>query len=140
MSVAQSLLIDMTAVRYVDVSGMQYLCARLSERSSAGLTTRLALPALREVRDHLRNWRFPQAAADVAGTGGGFRSLVDPASYRYFGERQSEPEGTVRGEDPDLLPPHYFPIRTSFAVGGEPDPALADHETASGRPGTCCQS
>lgn len=130
MSSAPTLRIDMRKAAFIDVSGMQYLCARIAERAAAGQDTALALPDKREVREHLRNWRFPQAAAAAAGARG-FRSLVEPASLRYFGERLREPGSAIGHQDEESgqLPPHYFPIRSRFAVGGVLDPELAAQET-----------
>ncbi len=137
-SAASVLRVDMSGVSFIEVSGMQYLCARMAQRASAGLDTRLVLPAKREVREHLRNWRFPAAAVAAVGAGG-FRALVEPASHWYFGERQQDPGGVIgHGRDGSgLLPPHYFRLTRGTPSAGRLTPNLRHRRPGDGSRGTC---
>ena len=95
---------------------MVYLTARLAHRTSPNKTTLLRLPTSRRVREHIRNWHFPQALTGA--TGMTFRRLVDPRDHSYFGEREGDPASII-GSRSGRLPPHYFPIRTFFALSGD---------------------
>ncbi|MCW2855553.1 MAG: hypothetical protein JWR52_1168 [Marmoricola sp.] len=112
----EHLCLDLSQVTFLDVTGMIYIVARLSERTRLGGRTTVRLPQSRSVREHMRNWDFAKAVMDA--TGESFYALVHPEDHAYFGEREDDPQHAISGRS-DRIPGHYFPIQSFFALSGQ---------------------
>lgn len=113
----ESLTIDFSNCRYVEVSTLMFVIALMADRLAAKpvLETKLRLPRAKSVRDFMRAWNFPEAV--LKATQRSFYSLVRDEDLKFFGENKSPLQLTYKCKFLDesvsrLVSQNFFAILT----------------------------
>lgn len=83
---SRNLIIDLSAVAWIDVPALMHILAVVRDRIDSILPVSIRLPQDRRVRDFMRVWEFSDAFRTVVGST--LYSLVDPRDRHFFGEGQ----------------------------------------------------
>lgn len=84
---SEHIVFDMRRCTYIEVASLMRLISLFSDRQRRGLSTRIALPLNKDVRDFLRVWEFPNALFQA--TQLPFYDVVPMEDHKYFGENKN---------------------------------------------------